>query len=144
MERMPEESRRRPSEINLRGAQLFVFVSRVNEYHASYFIGVKAAVYARIQTANGRTSEDVWRRYTCSFQELMEIIGNRHTGSREGARIAPTLASAVVPACLSELGNFRLEGLPSETGAGSARLEDNRWRTCSRTENIKTPATNVH
>ncbi len=71
-------------------------------------------------------------------------MGNRHTGSREGARIAPALASAIIPAGLSELGDFSLEGLPSDTGAGSARLEDHWRRTCSRAEDIESPAANVH
>src|ERR1700741_4473289 len=74
----------------------------------------------------------------------MKILGNRHTGSRVGSQIAPTLAGSVVPAGLCELGDFCLKRLPSEAGAGSARLEDNGRPSRSRAENIETPAPDVH
>jgi len=144
IERAPEEPRRGATQIKLRGAQRFVFVRGVNENHAGYFIGAKACVYARIQTAKGRTSEDVGWRNTCSFQQLMKIAVNGHARSWEGTRIAPTLAGPVIPTGLCELGHFRLKGLPSETWSGSTGLEDNRRPTLSRAENIETSAANVH
>ena len=121
---MPEESRRRAAQEELGCASQFVFVCGVNEYHPSYFIRVKAPVNPRVQSAKGRTDEHVGRRHSCSFQELMKILCNCLAGSREGTEIAPTLARAIVPAGLCELGGLRLKRLPFEAGTGSAGLED--------------------
>ena len=56
----------------------------------------------------------------------MQIVGDGCAGSRRWRRIAPALASAVVPAGACEFGNAGLHQHPSVPDSSSAALEDHR------------------
>src|SRR5437762_11461883 len=89
-------------------------------------------------------NQDVGRRDAGAVQELVQLGRRRRAGARERTGIAPTFASAVEPAGLGELGNFRLDLRPRVPRLTVAGLEDHRWTSLAGAENVQAPPADIY
>src|SRR5215470_6176984 len=126
----------------LRSAYRFIFMCGVNQDHPGHIGWVHAVVYTDIQSAEGPSGEDVGGWNACTVYQMMQVRCDGCAGSWIRSRIAPTLASPVIPACCRELGQLGLYVSPHVAWT-TCGFKNYRWSTGTRAKDIQPSAADV-